>query len=53
MSWLFDFVIVWQMKYAEEYEHSQGKGSFPAMITPGYQAAKQANTLASSVSYFN
>lgn len=38
-----------KLKYTEEYEQSQGKGSFPAMITPGYQAAKQANTLASSV----
>uniref|UniRef100_A0A3B5AT56 Nebulin related anchoring protein n=1 Tax=Stegastes partitus TaxID=144197 RepID=A0A3B5AT56_9TELE len=37
-----------QVKYTEEYEQSKGKGSFPAMITPGYQAAKKANTLASS-----
>lgn len=41
------------MKYTEEYEQSKGKGSFPAMITPGYQAAKQANTLASSVGPLN
>lgn len=34
----------------EEYEQSKGKGSFPAMITPGYQIAKQASTLASNVS---
>lgn len=40
----------WQVEYMEEYEESKGKGSFPAMITPGYQAAKTANTLASSVS---
>nr|XP_046233672.1 nebulin-related-anchoring protein isoform X3 [Scatophagus argus] len=39
------------VKYTEEYEQSKGKGSFPAMITPGYQAAKQANTLASSLEY--
>ncbi|XP_017293968.1 nebulin-related-anchoring protein [Kryptolebias marmoratus] len=39
------------MKYSEEYEASKGKGSFPAMITPGYQAAKKANTLASSLEY--
>lgn len=38
------------MKYSEEYGESKGKGSFPAMITPGYQAAKNANTLASNVS---
>lgn len=37
------------MKYTEEFEQSKAKGSFPAMITPGYQAAKQANTLASNV----
>ncbi|XP_051274055.1 nebulin-related-anchoring protein isoform X1 [Dicentrarchus labrax] len=39
------------VKYTEEYEQSKGKGSFPAMITPGYQAAKQANTLASNLEY--
>ncbi|XP_053196690.1 nebulin-related-anchoring protein isoform X1 [Scomber japonicus] len=39
------------VKYTEEYEQSKGKGSFPAMITPGYQTAKNANTLASSVEY--
>ncbi|XP_008275812.1 nebulin-related-anchoring protein [Stegastes partitus] len=39
------------VKYTEEYEQSKGKGSFPAMITPGYQAAKKANTLASSLEY--
>uniref|UniRef100_A0A8C4DJJ7 Nebulin-related anchoring protein n=1 Tax=Dicentrarchus labrax TaxID=13489 RepID=A0A8C4DJJ7_DICLA len=38
-------------QYTEEYEQSKGKGSFPAMITPGYQAAKQANTLASNLEY--
>uniref|UniRef100_A0A3B3U7U4 Nebulin-related anchoring protein n=1 Tax=Poecilia latipinna TaxID=48699 RepID=A0A3B3U7U4_9TELE len=39
------------VKYKEEYEQSEGKGSFPAMITPGYQAVKNANALASSVEY--
>uniref|UniRef100_A0A3B4VHN2 Nebulin-related anchoring protein n=1 Tax=Seriola dumerili TaxID=41447 RepID=A0A3B4VHN2_SERDU len=40
-----------KVKYTEEYEQSKGKGSFPAMITPGYQAAKNANTLASNLEY--
>ncbi|XP_070707449.1 nebulin-related-anchoring protein isoform X2 [Pempheris klunzingeri] len=39
------------VKYTEEYEQSKGKGSFPAMITPGYQSAKNANTLASNLEY--
>ncbi|XP_036379441.1 nebulin-related-anchoring protein [Megalops cyprinoides] len=39
------------VKYTEEYEQMKGKGSFPAMITPGYQVAKKANTLASNVEY--
>ncbi|KAF7666540.1 hypothetical protein LDENG_00102970 [Lucifuga dentata] len=39
------------VKYTEEYEQSKGKGSFPAMITPGYQTAKKANTLASDLEY--
>lgn len=39
-----------KVKYTEEYEQSKGKGSFPAMITPGYEMAKKANTLASNVS---
>ncbi|XP_021167746.2 nebulin-related-anchoring protein isoform X2 [Fundulus heteroclitus] len=39
------------VKYKAEYEESKGKGSFPAMITPGYQAAKSANTLASNLEY--
>uniref|UniRef100_A0A8C2HNQ7 Nebulin-related anchoring protein n=1 Tax=Cyprinus carpio TaxID=7962 RepID=A0A8C2HNQ7_CYPCA len=39
------------VKYTEEYEQSKGKGSFPAMITPGYEMAKKANTLASNVKY--
>uniref|UniRef100_A0A4W4EJT3 LIM zinc-binding domain-containing protein n=1 Tax=Electrophorus electricus TaxID=8005 RepID=A0A4W4EJT3_ELEEL len=33
------------------YEQSKGKGSFPAMLTPGYEVAKKANTLASNVEY--
>lgn len=52
MPRLTDFVLLWQLKYTEENEQSKGKGSFPAMITPGYQAAKQANTLASNVRWF-
>lgn len=39
------------VKYTEEYEQSKGKGSFPAMITPGYEMAKKANTLASNLEY--
>ncbi|XP_061666279.1 nebulin-related-anchoring protein isoform X2 [Syngnathoides biaculeatus] len=39
------------VKYTEEYEQSKGKGSFPALITPGYQVAKNANTLASNLEY--
>lgn len=38
------------MKYTEGYEQSKGKGSFPAMLTPAYEVAKKAGTLASSVS---
>ncbi|XP_036048613.1 nebulin-related-anchoring protein isoform X1 [Onychomys torridus] len=37
--------------YTEDYEQQQGKGSFPAMITPAYQRAKTANQLASQVQY--
>eukprot|EP00066_Takifugu_rubripes_P015396 XP_011604662.1 PREDICTED: nebulin-related-anchoring protein isoform X3 [Takifugu rubripes] len=37
--------------YTAEYEQSRGKGSFPAMITPGYQTAKQASALASNLEY--
>ncbi|XP_016335644.1 nebulin-related-anchoring protein-like isoform X1 [Sinocyclocheilus anshuiensis] len=39
------------VKYTEEFEQSKGKGSFPAMITPGYAMAKKANTLASNLEY--
>ncbi|XP_068113988.1 nebulin-related-anchoring protein isoform X2 [Hyperolius riggenbachi] len=35
------------VKYTEEYEEQRGKGSFPALITPGYQIAKKASELAS------
>uniref|UniRef100_A0A671N0Y9 Nebulin-related-anchoring protein-like n=1 Tax=Sinocyclocheilus anshuiensis TaxID=1608454 RepID=A0A671N0Y9_9TELE len=40
-----------KVKYTEEFEQSKGKGSFPAMITPGYAMAKKANTLASNLEY--
>ncbi|RVE59483.1 hypothetical protein OJAV_G00188890 [Oryzias javanicus] len=39
------------VKYTEEFEESKGKGSFPAMITQSYQAAKKANVLASNLEY--
>ncbi|CAI9613763.1 unnamed protein product [Staurois parvus] len=39
------------VKYTEDYEEQRGKGSFPAMITPGYQIAKKATELASDVKY--
>ncbi|KAM3912515.1 LOW QUALITY PROTEIN: nebulin-related-anchoring protein [Leptodactylus fuscus] len=39
------------IKYTEDYEEQAGKGSFPALITPGYQIAKKANELASDVKY--
>ncbi|XP_075698802.1 nebulin-related-anchoring protein [Rhinoderma darwinii] len=39
------------IKYTEDYEEERGKGSFPALITPGYQIAKKANELASDVKY--
>ncbi|KAI1887208.1 hypothetical protein AGOR_G00203780 [Albula goreensis] len=39
------------VKYTEEYEQTKGKGSYPAMITPAYQLAKKASTLASNVEY--
>ncbi|XP_065602690.1 nebulin-related-anchoring protein isoform X2 [Cyrtonyx montezumae] len=38
-------------QYTEEYEVRRGKGSFPAMITPGYQVAKRATQLSSNVEY--
>lgn len=39
-----------QIAYTEEFEHQRGKGSFPAMITPGYYLAKKAQENASDVS---
>ncbi|XP_045425328.1 nebulin-related-anchoring protein isoform X1 [Lemur catta] len=40
-----------EQEYTEDYEQQRGKGSFPAMITPAYQRAKEANQLASQVEY--
>uniref|UniRef100_A0AAR2J8C6 LIM zinc-binding domain-containing protein n=1 Tax=Pygocentrus nattereri TaxID=42514 RepID=A0AAR2J8C6_PYGNA len=40
-----------QHAYTEEYEQQRGKGSFPAMITPGYQMAKRASDIASDLKY--
>ncbi|XP_045147414.1 nebulin-related-anchoring protein isoform X1 [Echinops telfairi] len=40
-----------EQEYAEDYGQQGGKGSFPAMITPAYQGAKQASQLASQVAY--
>ncbi|XP_044130613.1 nebulin-related-anchoring protein-like [Bufo gargarizans] len=39
------------IQYTEDYVEQRGKGSFPALITPGYQIAKKANELASDVKY--
>lgn len=39
-----------QIAYTEEFEQQRGKGSFPAMITPGYYLAKKAQENASDVS---
>lgn len=39
-----------QIAYTEQYEQQRGKGSFPAMITPGYHLAKKAQENASNVS---
>ncbi|CAL8281825.1 unnamed protein product [Merluccius merluccius] len=39
------------VNYVEDFNKSKGKGSFPALITPGYQAAKNANMLASNLEY--
>uniref|UniRef100_A0A8C4Z2F8 LIM zinc-binding domain-containing protein n=1 Tax=Gadus morhua TaxID=8049 RepID=A0A8C4Z2F8_GADMO len=39
------------VNYVEDFNESKGKGSFPALITPGYQTAKNANMLASNVEY--
>lgn len=42
--------FVLQIAYTEAYEQQRGKGSFPAMITPGYHLAKKAQENASDVS---
>lgn len=42
--------LYFQIAYTEEYEQQRGKGSFPAMITPGYHLAKKAQEIASDVS---
>lgn len=42
--------ICLQIAYTEEFEQQRGKGSFPAMITPGYYLAKKAQENASDVS---
>ncbi|MEE6486836.1 hypothetical protein FKM82_014715 [Ascaphus truei] len=39
------------VKYTGDYEQQRGKGSFPALITPGYLIAKRANELASDIKY--
>ncbi|XP_043911766.1 nebulin-related-anchoring protein isoform X2 [Protopterus annectens] len=39
------------IRYMQEYEEQKGKGSFPALITPGYQIAKKASELASNIKY--
>lgn len=46
----FNFNHFLQIAYTEEFEHQRGKGSFPAMITPGYYLAKKAQENASDVS---
>lgn len=43
-------LFCWQIAYTEAYEQQRGKGSFPAMITPGYYLAKKAQENASDVS---
>lgn len=43
--------LIFQFQYTEEFEPRRGKGSFPAMITPGYQVAKRASQLSSDVSH--
>uniref|UniRef100_A0A8U8BJZ9 Uncharacterized protein n=1 Tax=Geospiza parvula TaxID=87175 RepID=A0A8U8BJZ9_GEOPR len=43
--------FIFQFQYTEDFEPRRGKGSFPAMITPGYQVAKRASQLSSDVEY--
>ncbi|XP_069756059.1 nebulin-related-anchoring protein isoform X3 [Narcine bancroftii] len=40
-----------QPEFSVDFEEIQGKGSFPAMITPAYYNAKRANDLASDIKY--
>lgn len=47
---IYIFFFFLQIAYTEEYEQQRGKGSFPAMITPGYHLAKKAQEIASNVS---
>lgn len=49
-DWLHYFLSCVQIAYTEDYEQQRGKGSFPAMITPGYYQAKKAQENASDVS---
>lgn len=44
-------VFFLQISYTEEFDYQRGKGSFPAMITPGYYLAKKAQENASDVSF--
>lgn len=47
---MLNFLTGLQIAYTEEFEQQRGKGSFPAMITPGYCLAKKAQENASDVS---
>lgn len=49
---VYNKCFILQIAYTEEYEQQRGKGSFPAMITPGYHFAKKAQENASDVSSF-
>lgn len=46
----FDLSLCLKIAYTEEHMQQRGKGSFPAMITPGYHLAKKAQENASDVS---
>lgn len=50
LNWCWKFLTALQIAYTEEFEQQRGKGSFPAMITPGYCLAKKAQENASDVS---
>uniref|UniRef100_A0A8C5HIM0 LIM zinc-binding domain-containing protein n=1 Tax=Gouania willdenowi TaxID=441366 RepID=A0A8C5HIM0_GOUWI len=43
--------ILSDIAYTEDYEQQRGKGSFPAMITPGYHLAKKAQEHLSNLNY--